>query len=119
MPVIVDAERCVVDSWAIAEYLEATYPDHPSLFNGTAGKALTRFVNDWTATAPHPAIARLVLPEIHATLHPKDQDYFKTTREAFFGCSLADPAAGRKAPLSALRPLAATLGQSRRRPDLC
>lgn len=115
VPVLVDAGRCVVDSWAIAEYLEATYPDRPSLFNGAAGKALTRFVNDWTETVLHPAIARLILPEIHAMLHPKDQDYFKTTREAFFGCSLADLAAGREAHLSALRqalrPLAVTLGQ--------
>ncbi|GAN80944.1 glutathione S-transferase family protein [Acidocella aminolytica] len=115
VPVIVDAGRCVVDSWDIAEYLEVTYPDRPSLFNGAAGHALTRFVNEWTENALHPAIARLILPEIHAMLHPKDQDYFKTTREAFFGCSLDDLAAGREAHLAtlrqALRPLAATLAQ--------
>lgn len=112
VPVIVDAGRCVADSWTIAEYLEVTYPDRPSLFNGAVGKALTRFVNDWTQTVLHPAIARLILPEIHAMLHPKDQDYFKTTREAFFGCSLDDLATEREAHLSALRqtlrPLAAT-----------
>lgn len=115
VPVIVDAGRCMVDSWAIAEYLEVTYPDRPSLFNGTAGHALTRFVNDWTETVLHPAIARLILPEIHAMLHPKDQDYFKTTRETFFGCSLVELAAGRQSHLAtlrqALRPLAATLGR--------
>ena len=115
VPVIVDAGRCVVDSWAIAEYLEAAYPERPPLFNGAAAKALCRFVNDWTETVLHPAIARLILPDIHAMLHPKDQDYFKATREAFFGCGLDDLAAGQEAHLAtlrqALRPLAATLGQ--------
>ncbi len=114
VPVILDGARCVTDSWAIAEYLETAYPDRPSLFNGPAGLALTRFVNEWTETVLHPAIARLILPDIHAMLHPKDQDYFKTTREAFFGCSLDDLAAAQQSHLAALRqalkPLAAALG---------
>ncbi|WP_297367601.1 glutathione S-transferase family protein [Acidocella sp.] len=113
VPVIVDDGRCVADSWKIAEYLEATYPDRPSLFNGQTGHALARFAAEWTDNVLVPTIARLILPEVHDMLHPKDQDYFKTTREAFFGCSLDDLAAGREAHLAALRqalrPLAATL----------
>jgi glutathione S-transferase len=115
VPVIVDQGACVSNSWTIAEYLETNYPDRPSLFNGPAGQALARFVDQWTDNSLIPAIARLILPEIHAMLHPKDQNYFKTTREAFFGCGLDDLAAGREAYLAALRqvlrPLAATLAQ--------
>ena len=40
VPVIVDKNnsgKWVNDSWAIAKYLEATYPDSPSLFCGNAG----------------------------------------------------------------------------------
>ena len=29
VPVLLDGERCVCDSWAIAEYLEAAYPTGP------------------------------------------------------------------------------------------
>jgi glutathione S-transferase len=41
VPVIVDANqdgKWVNDSWAIAKYLEATYPDRPSLFGGPQGQ---------------------------------------------------------------------------------
>ncbi|KAI9005421.1 hypothetical protein CLU79DRAFT_781788 [Phycomyces nitens] len=36
VPIIVDASKDIVvqDSWKIAQYLEATYPDTPSLFHG-------------------------------------------------------------------------------------
>jgi len=47
VPVIVDGSRAVKDSWAIANYLEDTYPGRPSLFGGGAGRALSRFYNTW------------------------------------------------------------------------
>ena len=39
VPVLLDRDKPVVDSWAIAEYLEDTYPDRPSLFGGAGGRA--------------------------------------------------------------------------------
>src|SRR6185437_5084567 len=47
VPVLVDNGRWINDSWAIATYLEETYPDRPSLFGGPAGLALSRFYNTW------------------------------------------------------------------------
>ena len=47
VPVIRDGDTVVRDSWAIAEYLEARYPDRPSLFGGDTGQALARFANHW------------------------------------------------------------------------
>ena len=47
VPVIRDGERVVSDSWAIAEYLADTYPEHPNLFGGAAGRPHARFVNAW------------------------------------------------------------------------
>lgn len=85
VPVLVDGERWVFDSWAIAEYLEAHYPDRPSLFGGARARALTRFVNQWVSETLHPLLARLILPDLFAILHPKDRDYFRRTREAAFG----------------------------------
>ena len=34
VPVLLDGETAVVDSWTIANYLEDTYPDRPLLFGG-------------------------------------------------------------------------------------
>ena len=45
VPVLVDGDRTLHDSWAIAEYLEAAYPHRPSLFGGPEAQAVTRFVN--------------------------------------------------------------------------
>ena len=57
VPVIVDNGRAVNDSWTIANYLEDTYPDRPSLFGGNGGRATARFVNAWTDNVLNPAIA--------------------------------------------------------------
>jgi glutathione S-transferase len=39
VPVIVDGDRWISDSWAIAQHLEDTYPDHPSLFGAPEARA--------------------------------------------------------------------------------
>ena len=40
VPVIVDGETAMNESWDIADYLENNYPEKPSLFGGDAGRAL-------------------------------------------------------------------------------
>ena len=81
VPVIVDGDRVVHDSTAIADYLEQRYPDCPSLFCGEIGRALARFVQNWTETLLLPGLIRLVLLDIHRHCAPEDQDYFRSTRE--------------------------------------
>src|SRR3974377_2034896 len=51
VPVLVDDDRIVFDSWTIATYLEDAYPDRPSLFRGDGGCAATRFITAWAHTA--------------------------------------------------------------------
>lgn len=115
VPVIVDREEVVHDSWAIAEYLEATYPQQPSLFGGPEAKALSRFITHWVETTLHPDIARLVLVEIPTHLDETDRAYFRRSREMFLGKSLEDYCADREAYLPTFRarlaPLRATLEQ--------
>lgn len=115
VPVLVDGDRWLCESWDIAEYLEDTYPDRPSLFGCSQGRSVARFVNQWTSEVLHPAVARVVLPEIHAALHEKDRDYFRTTREAAFGRSLEAIAAERDEALAAVKrtlaPLRSTLAR--------
>ena len=88
VPVLVDGERSVSDSWAIAEYLEATYPDRPSLFGGPAAQALARFVNSWTDGILHPWIGRMVVRDILDCIRPEDRAYFRESREKRFGMTL-------------------------------
>jgi glutathione S-transferase len=105
VPVIVDGERVVFDSWAIAEYLENTYPDRPSLFGGPIGRAAVRFINGWADSTLHSGIARMVVRDIHAVLAAKDQAYFRSSREAALGATLEAVVEGREARLEAWRAL--------------
>src|SRR5579884_4031061 len=103
VPVIVDGERVVHDSAAIADYLEQAYPDRPSLFGGETGRALTRFVQNWTETVVHIGLIRLVLTDIYGHLGPADQAYFRADREKRFGATLESVVAEREARLPAFR----------------
>jgi glutathione S-transferase len=90
VPVLVDGDKTVHDSWDIACYLEDTYPDHPSLFGGEAGRAGAFFMKNWFETQVFGKIAKMVIADVHSILHEKDQEYFRTTREKFFGTALGD-----------------------------
>jgi glutathione S-transferase len=94
IPVIRDGEAVVADSFAIALYLERTYPDRPTLFGGPGGEAAARFIERW-ALALHPFIASAVLMDIHDCLAPVDQAHFRQSREKRFNKPLEDVPAGR------------------------
>ena len=103
VPVLVDGETVVSDSWSIANYLEDTYPDRPSLFGGAGGRALARFVNSWADTVQLGGMIRLVVADIHAHLHEKDRGYFRESREKRFGATLEQVAFDREQRLPAFR----------------
>jgi glutathione S-transferase len=114
VPVLVDGEKVVADSWAIANYLEDNYPG-PSLFGGDAARAVTRLVNSWADTVLVGAIARVVLMDIYQHIHEKDRAYFRQSREQRFGKTLEEVAADRDGNVAALRqllePVRVTLAQ--------
>jgi glutathione S-transferase len=95
VPVLVDGETHVSDSWAIAVYLEKRYPERPSLFHGEAAMAVARFVNAWADRIMLPAVAPLIIADILSHLHDKDQAYFRSSREKVFGRPLEDVMADR------------------------
>ncbi|MBX6424651.1 MAG: glutathione S-transferase family protein [Variibacter sp.] len=103
VPVLVDGERIVFDSWTIANYLEDAYPQAPSLFGGSACRAVTRMVNSWADTVLLGAVARVVLLDIYAHLHEKDRAYFRESREQRFGKRLEEVVADREGNVAALR----------------
>ena len=103
VPVIVDGSAVIHDSTTIADYLEEHYADRPSLFGGDAGRALTRFVQNWTETVLQPGIIPLVVLDIHRHSRPQDQDYFRRSREERFGKILEEVVRDREARLPAFR----------------
>ena len=102
VPVIQDDGRVVSDSWAIAEYLEDQHP-MPSLFGGAIGCAHARFINAWTDSVLLGGIARFIVRDLMDIIDPKDQAYFRQSREARFGMTLEQAQAGREDRLPAFR----------------
>jgi glutathione S-transferase len=104
VPVIRDDETVVSDSWAIAEYLEAQTPT-PTLFGGSGGRAHALFINSWADAVLMGGIARLIMRDIFDVIDVKDRDYFRSNREARFGCTLEEVQAGREERVTAFRDL--------------
>jgi glutathione S-transferase len=103
VPVIVDGATVVHDSTTIADYLEEHYADRPTLFGGETGRALARFVQNWTETVLQAGIAPLVVLDIHRHSQPQDQDYFRRSREERLGKTLEEVVRDREARLPAFR----------------
>lgn len=103
VPVLLDRDRAIADSWAIAEYLEDTYPDRPSLFGGPDGRALSRFINAWADAVVVPGIVRLIVADVVQVLHPGDVAYFRASREKRFGQPLEQVQEGRETRVEAFR----------------
>lgn len=101
VPMLRDDGHLVSDSFAIAEYLEESYPEHPSLFGGDGGRALSRFVEAWSQSVIHPAISRIAVHEIWELLDPEDQPYFRESRETRLGNTLEGMAANSPAEVAA------------------
>jgi glutathione S-transferase len=111
VPVLVDGQSVVHDSWAIACHLEDTYPDAPSLFGGAGGRALTRLVNHWVDHSLERALAPILIPYLLAVACPEDRAYYRQTREAKFGLTIEQMTTRRAVFLEALLPVLEPLRQ--------
>jgi len=117
VPVLVDGQRTVHDSWQIACHLEDTHPDRPSLFGGAAGRAYAQFLDRWYEHTLRPVLPRLVLLQAHAAVHERDRGYFRSSREARFGNRPLEEAAyttaqGQALMAQALTPVREVLARS-------
>lgn len=90
VPVLLDGDTRITDSFAIALYLDKTYTDRPALFGCASAMGTSRFVEAWTYSALHPAIVRMVAKDIHDILDEKDRTYFRATREKALKSTLED-----------------------------
>ena len=103
VPVLVDGDRTVHDSWNIALYLEEAYPQRPGLFEGAQSRALTEFFGHWVLRAIHSATLKVVVLDLFARLHEKDKAYFRESREKRFGMTLEAYAGDPKQALASFR----------------
>ena len=103
VPVLLHDENPVVDSWVIANYLEETFADRPSLFGGEGGRAAMKLINAWGDIAIVGGIFPLIVADIPAHLGSVDADYFRASREARLGRRLEEASADRDRAVIALR----------------
>jgi len=87
VPVLVDDDRWIADSWEIANYLEEAYPKRPTLFGGSAARALTR-VYSTLGDMLVADIFRFIALDVFHHVHNKDREYFRTSREQRVGMTL-------------------------------
>lgn len=96
VPVLVDGEQVVSDSWKIALYLEDAYPAAPSLFGGEGGMPAVRFINAWADSVLMAGMVKLVVADIPRHMDESDAAYFRRTREERLGAPLETVCADRE-----------------------
>ncbi len=116
VPVLVDGDRWLRDSWQIAVYLDDRFSARRPLFGNAAVRAKVRFLDHWTTSNLHPLVFRVVAGEMVPRLAAVDQDYYRERTLGRFGKPLEDLVADPETALGLLRrsltPLEASLAES-------
>ncbi len=98
VPVLVDGDRVIHDSWRIALHLEDRFADRPTLFGGDKARGMARLIDNWSDTVLAPLLRRVIYADFIWCLHADDRAYFRQSRERDLGMTFeeacADPAAG-------------------------
>ena len=90
VPILVDSDTTIVDSWKIAEYLEDKYPDGPSLFGGAVGRGVARFVNAWVDRQIIPAALPLVVCDVEGIVDADDGAHLRSFMERILRATFAE-----------------------------
>ncbi len=119
VPILVDGDLTIRDSWAIARHLEEAFPENP-YFGGELGMGLTSTLCSWVDRSVVPCVAPMISVDIKQRVSPADKEYFRQRFEQILGRSLEDAAStrekGRRALVRVLQPAEVTLS---RQPFLC
>ncbi|WP_110686091.1 glutathione S-transferase N-terminal domain-containing protein [Salinicola aestuarinus] len=89
VPVLLDGDEAVTDSYEILRYLDRVYPERPLLGDEVA-EARARFFKHYAERSLAPGVVRTILMDVFNAVHPDDRDYFRTTREKAFGRTLEE-----------------------------
>lgn len=119
VPILVDGDQVIHDSFRIAQHLEAHHGGD-SLFGGETGAALTRFVNAWVDRALIPRLAPLVVIDVAGIVDEADALHLRRVMEKAFGKPLEELAANRDKDIAGFRRLLDPARASlRSQPFLC
>lgn len=109
VPVLLDGDKTVADSWRIALHLDAAYPDRPRLMDSEQARAVILAFKFWCERVIHVILLRAIVLDLFSKVHEKDKAYFRQTREKRFGKTLeefgSDPAAAIASLRSTLEPV--------------
>lgn len=103
VPVLVDGETVVCDSWAIANYLEEQVSDRPSLFGDEAARALAGFVVNWVDRQVVPALVPMVALDVVDCVGSPDAAHLRNQFERVFGRTLEQLAEDREQRVAGFR----------------
>ena len=104
LPAIVDGGEWVLDSWLIAEYLDATYPERPTLIGDPSVKVLTQMVEGWLWQVAVGPWMTCFLKSYRDLSLPQDHAYVTESRERMFGRRIEDIVVGREDRLPTVPP---------------
>jgi glutathione S-transferase len=96
VPILRDGDQVIADSFKIAEYLERTYPDRPSLFGGATGHSLARFFNSWADRQLIGTLFPSLMLENSRLLAPADAAHIRGQFERGGGKPLEEIAASKE-----------------------
>ncbi len=96
VPILIDGDREIGESWQIAEYLSQHRDPEGQLFGGAGGKLLAAFVTDWVDATVMGQVYRMIVKDVHDALHPEDRDFFRAGQEKKLGATLEDLEAARE-----------------------
>jgi glutathione S-transferase len=105
VPILVADDLVIPDSWKIAEYLENTYSDAPSLFGGEIGRSMSRFVNFWVDRQIIPVVVPFLMVDIVRLVSDEDAAHLRHQIEAAFHRSLETLAENRDREVAGFRKL--------------
>lgn len=87
VPVLVDGETVVSDSWDICCYLDDHYSSEASIFKSHSAAKLFNYQIGMPLLAP---LFKTIVADIFDVIHNADKEYFRTTREPRLGCTIEE-----------------------------
>ena len=103
LPAIVDDGKWVLDSWLIAQYLDETYPDRPTLVGGKQVEIATKFLESWLWSTVLREWMPNIVRDYRDMVMDVDWDYITKTRTPP-GKTLEETQAGREDRLPLIPP---------------
>ena len=104
VPILLDGDQVIHDSFRIAQHLEAQHGGTP-LFGGEISQSLSRFFNSWVDRTIVPRLAPLIAIDVMGILDDGDAKHLRGVMEKAFGKPLEELAANREKDVVGLRRL--------------